>query len=114
MSWWEKLFGPKVPTKDVSQVAQALREGNVVILDIRDEHAYREGHIAGARHVSVHDLLDAIAALPRETPIVVVCRSGNRSVGAAKRLLKAGYPEVYSMKGGMRAWRRAGLPVEKG
>ncbi len=114
MSWWERLFGPKVPTKEVEDVAAALRQRQVVILDIRDERSYREGHIVGARHVSLHRLPEAVGDLPRDVPIVVVCRSGNQSRSAAKRLLKAGYTEVYSMNGGMRAWTRAGLPVERG
>jgi rhodanese-related sulfurtransferase len=51
--------------------------------------------------------------LPREREIVCVCRSGNRSSSAARQLSAAGF-KAANLRGGMIAWRRAGLPVKKG
>ncbi len=113
MGLWERLFGPPVPRQQVEEVATALREGHVVVVDVRDARAFRQGHIPGARHASPRDVLQAVRDLAPDTPIVVVCRSGNQSVGAARRLLRAGFTRVSSMDGGMRAWVQAGLPVER-
>jgi rhodanese-related sulfurtransferase len=51
------------------------------------------------------------ATLPRDKMIVAVCASGHRSNAAARALQRAGY-EVESLKGGMHAWKKAGLPTE--
>ncbi len=111
MGLLEKLFGPKVPEMTPQEVAQAMKEGRVVVVDIRDARAYAQGHIAGGRHVPA--LHREIASLPKDKPIVVVCRSGRRSIGAARLLMREGFSSVYSMRGGMRAWEREGLPVER-
>lgn len=87
-------------------------ERDAVLLDVRESHEWRAGHAPGAVHVSLSALM-AGAALPEPVagrPLVVVCRSGNRSRQAAELLVARG-ADAVDVIGGMRDWARLGLPV---
>ena len=88
----------------------------VVVLDVREPDEFRGelGHIAGAELSPLQALAVRAAALPRERPVVTVCRSGGRSGKAALSLLELGFARVASLAGGMTAWNARGLPVEYG
>jgi glyoxylase-like metal-dependent hydrolase (beta-lactamase superfamily II)/rhodanese-related sulfurtransferase len=88
----------------------------VLVLDVRapDEYRGELGHIARAELVPLQALGAAVAGLPRERPVVTVCRSGGRSGQAALRLLEAGLTQVASLAGGMRGWNAQGYSVEYG
>lgn len=85
------------------------------ILDVRDGHEWREGHIPGAVHVYVGHLERSLSAVPREPGrrLVVHCSVGNRSGIAASVLHRHGFENLYNLLGGMKAWQAAELPVEK-
>ena len=85
-------------------------------LDVREDAEYAADHAAGARHIGRGILeRDIETAIPdRNAPIVLYCGGGFRSALAAESLQKMGYRNVISMDGGMRAWREAGYPVERG
>jgi rhodanese-related sulfurtransferase len=85
---------------------------DAVLLDVREPHEWQAGHAPGAVHLSLAALA-AGAGLPAEAqarPVVVICRSGNRSRQAAE-LLRARAVEAVDVIGGMRDWASAGLPV---
>ena len=87
--------------------------GNIQLIDVREEFEYQQGHIAGARSVPVHSLphsLDALRLDPQR-PIVAICLSGHRSIPAYRLLKRNGFTKVYSLAGGMLAWRRDQLPT---
>ncbi len=88
----------------------------VVVLDVREPDEFRGelGHLVGAELCPLPALSARAAALPRERPIVTVCRSGGRSGKAAQSLLGLGFARVASLAGGMTAWNAQGLPVEYG
>ena len=88
----------------------------VLVLDVREPDEFRGelGHIAGAELSPLQALAARAAALPRERPVVSVCRSGGRSGKAALSLLGAAFARVASLAGGMTAWNAQGLPVEYG
>ncbi|MEU2736209.1 rhodanese-like domain-containing protein [Streptomyces sp. NPDC007095] len=86
--------------------------GDAVLLDIREPYEWQAGHAPRAVHLSL-SALAAGAGLPAEAqarPLVVICRSGNRSLQAAE-LLAAWGAEAVDVIGGMRDWAEAGLPV---
>lgn len=91
--------------------------GDAVILDVRTaaEFGGSSGHVAGALLVPVDQLDAALSELGalRERPVIVICRSGNRSVVASRILCRAGFSDVHNLSGGMNAWLRAGLPVAR-
>ena len=85
------------------------------VIDVREpsEFTGELGHIEGAELVPLATLPEAARAWPRDTELVVVCRSGARSSRAAQVLKELGFERVVNMSGGMTAWNQAGLPVER-
>ena len=85
-------------------------------VDVREDGEFAVDRAAGARHLGRGVLeRDIETAIPdHDAPIVLYCGGGFRSALAADNLQKMGYRNVWSMDGGIRAWREAGYPVEKG
>ena len=105
-----------VPEVSVEQVRRQLtEEASLAVIDVRDPDEFREGAIPGAVAISRGFLeFKAQDAFPDpETPIVVYCLSGLRSLLAAKALHDLGYRKVTSMTGGFRRWKELHLPVVK-
>ncbi|RJT76906.1 rhodanese-like domain-containing protein [Arthrobacter cheniae] len=80
------------------------------ILDVREDFEVAEGMIPGALHIPMGELNARMAEIDHDRPVIVVCRSGNRSARVADALTDAGYA-ADTMGGGMTAWQRAGLPT---
>jgi rhodanese-related sulfurtransferase len=89
--------------------------GELIFLDVREDHEWNQGHAAGARHLGRGIIERDIENLaPDKTAeIVLYCGGGFRSALAADNLQKMGYRNVYSMAGGIRAWKEADYPMEK-
>jgi rhodanese-related sulfurtransferase len=104
----------RVQEIDISGYQALPREGHVLI-DVREDHEWAEGHARGALHLSKGIIeRDIETSVPdKSTKMVLYCGGGYRSALAADELGKMGYADVISLDGGWRAWREAGLPVEK-
>ena len=74
---------------------------------MRTADEYRSGYIPGAINISLQELEQKLNKIPKDKPVVVYCRSGNRSAHAAQILLAAGYADVYDL-GGLFEWARQG------
>jgi rhodanese-related sulfurtransferase len=85
-------------------------------IDVREDCEFAVDRAAGARHIGRGVLERDIETLipGKDEPIVLYCGGGYRSALAADNLQRMGYTNVVSMDGGIRAWREAGYPVEKG
>ena len=105
--------GPEIEEADVTQTAEAMTEPGAVLVDVREAHEWRTGHVAGARHIPLAELPQQLESLPRAAPVYLICRSGSRSHTAGTYLKQAGYERPINVKGGMLAWQRAGLPVDR-
>lgn len=81
-----------------------------VLLDVRTPAEFNSGHIANSVNISVESLASRLSEVPKGVPIVVYCRSGNRSATAAQILADAGYTQVYDL-GGIIDWQRLGFPI---
>ncbi len=113
MSFLSNLFGPSVPKLTAAEVNEKLKFGkHPLLLDVRQPAEFRQGHIAGAKLMPLNELHKRMKELPPGREIDCVCDSGSRSSSAAKTLAKEGYA-VFDMQGGMVAWKRAKLPVQK-
>ena len=88
----------------------------VEIVDVRepDEYVGPLGHIRGAKLIPLGQLAARVGELPRDRPLVMVCRSGARSGQATLFLQRAGFPRVANLSGGMLRWRGDGHAVEMG
>ncbi len=103
----ENAVSPSDAHKRMSQKPKAF------LLDVRQPEEFRSGHIPGAKLIPLGELHTRLKELPKNQEIIVVCRSGNRSLSAMRQLAGAGY-NVINLRGGMIAWSRNGLPVTKG
>jgi len=93
--------------------AYAKVQQGVFVLDVRTREEWDEFHVKGSTLIPLTDLPDRLAELPRDKDILVVCRSGNRSLTAANLLLQAGFTRLSSLSGGLQAWMDADYPLEK-
>jgi hydroxyacylglutathione hydrolase len=85
----------------------------IAILDVRRENEWNEGHIEGATRIYLGHLPKQLDKLPRDIPIVVVCKTGNRSSFGTSILLRGGFSKVYNVLGGTDAWVKAGFDLTK-
>ena len=92
-----------------------INQGALVV-DVREESSFNSGHIVQSRHMTTDELL-AGAADKKKKKMLLICDVGNQSARAAATLRKSGIENVFSLKGGIAAWRQDNLPVvsnEKG
>jgi len=83
----------------------------LVVLDVRTQAEYDDGHIEGAILIPVDEIADRLGELSKDDEILVYCRSGNRSGTAVGIMEEAGFSKIYHMNEGMNGWLVAGLPV---
>ncbi|CAM3166899.1 rhodanese-like domain-containing protein [Prescottella defluvii] len=103
------IFRKSYGTVDVHR-AQDLVEQGAVLLDVRSRPEWDAGHAPGATHLPLHEVIDHGIEVVAGRPVVVICRSGGRSANAARQLSRLG-AETYLVRGGIDAWRRAGLAI---
>jgi len=95
-----------------AQVARSLDEDpSVQVVDVREDHEWEDGRIAGTRHIALGELTGRAATIDRARPVVFYCRVGARSAMAAQAFRASGY-EAYSMRGGIVQWAAEGRPLE--
>jgi molybdopterin/thiamine biosynthesis adenylyltransferase/rhodanese-related sulfurtransferase len=99
---------------DATHARERIESGEPVVVDVREQDEWDEGHIPGAVHVPRGHLESRIERLAPDTsrPVVVYCSAGNRSAFAAKTLADLGYDDVVSLAGGFTDWKRNGFPVQ--
>jgi molybdopterin/thiamine biosynthesis adenylyltransferase/rhodanese-related sulfurtransferase len=99
---------------DATHARERIESGEPVVVDVREQDEWDEGHIAGAIHIPRGHLESRIERLAPDPsrPVVVYCSAGNRSAFAAKTLTDLGYEDVVSLAGGFTDWKRNGFPVQ--
>ncbi len=85
-----------------------------LLVDVREPNEYSEIHAQGALLLPLSELESRFSELPKDRPLLMICRSGARSARAGEYLLAQGYSDVTNLAGGTLAWAEAGLPVERG
>ncbi|MGI8522231.1 MAG: rhodanese-like domain-containing protein [Nocardioides sp.] len=97
-----------LPTVGIDGVPDPLPEG-LVLLDVREDHEWEQGHVAGALHMPLTEVPQRFTELP-DGQTLVVCRVGGRSAQAAAYLIQQGLDAV-NLAGGMVDWEAAGRPL---
>lgn len=82
-----------------------------LLIDVRTPQEFASGHIQGAINIPVEEIGQRLSEVPQDKPIVLYCRSGNRSNQASGILVNAGYTGIYDL-GGIIDWQAQGLPLE--
>lgn len=103
---------PQLGTLDATRL---MNQNNSLVLDVRDAKDFAQGRLPRSRHIPLAELDGRIGELAKfkERPVLLTSPTGARSGGAARTLKKAGFTQVFQLKGGLAAWRGAGLPIEK-
>ncbi len=117
MLLWSYFGNRLLGIKEVDHIAamQLINHKSALVLDVREQNEYEAGHILNSKHIPLGKLKERIGELEkyRERPIVTVCRSGERSASACVALGKQGFALAQNLHGGITAWQKASLPLEK-
>jgi rhodanese-related sulfurtransferase len=99
-----------------AQLTDLINKESALLVDVSAIAEFEKGHILGAKHVAMSqfDPENKLLAKAKDLPVAVVCRTGQQSSDAAKRLHKAGFTKVYWLNDGINAWIQADLPLSKG
>ena len=115
MSFLSRLFGGGVSTNHIScsDYKSRFMDGKAphLLVDVRTPDEFSSGYIPGAKNIALQEIGQKMNQIPKDKPVVIYCRSGNRSAHAAQMLMKAGYEDVYDL-GGIIDWAAHGLPVK--
>ncbi|MBD3669633.1 MAG: rhodanese-like domain-containing protein [Gammaproteobacteria bacterium] len=97
------------------QAIQKINHDDAVIIDVREAGEVSEGKIRDSVHIPLGSLKEKTSELEKykDRPLIMVCRSGNRSGHALNILRKAGFENLYNLKGGVMAWTSANLPLAR-
>ena len=98
-----------------ASATQLINREDAVVVDVRDDNEYATGHIVNSIHIPLAYFSERIKELDKhkDKPIIVGCKSGQRSGQACTTLTKAGFEKVYNLSGGITAWQTDNLPITK-
>jgi SulP family sulfate permease len=107
-------YRPVDPSRllNVEEVEELIRSRSPMIVDVREPEEYALGHLTGARLISLQQLMSEIDRLPRDRPLLLICRAGRRSKRALRMLIDLGFEDVQNLKGGILSWKAADRPLE--
>jgi rhodanese-related sulfurtransferase len=117
MLFWS-FFGNRIrgiQEVDTIGALNLINHKDALVLDVREQKEFDEGHLLRAKLIPLGSLKERIGELEkyRDKPILLMCRSGARSLNATVMLSKQGFSDVSNLAGGINAWRKANLPVER-
>lgn len=93
-------------------VVRLMNQG-APVLDLRPAEVFASGHLSNARNLPADRLGEAVDTLKRykDRPVIVVCERGTRTPGAIRQLTALGFSKLFSLRGGIHAWRAENLPL---
>ncbi|WP_395698857.1 rhodanese-like domain-containing protein [Aquabacterium sp.] len=111
---WQTLQKSQGGAISSAEAVRLINREKAVLVDVSEPAEFAAGHANGARNVPMGKL-DGAKELPsnKALPLVLMCTTGARAARAAAQLRKAGHEKAVSVAGGLKAWREAGLPIEK-
>jgi rhodanese-related sulfurtransferase len=117
MSFQFKKTQPNPYFSDVQDVLpQEVNDNSsqLCLIDVREESEFfgELGHIAGSQLINLSSLPENLHQLPKDKPIVFICRSGGRSAQASSYVQQNGFVKVFNMQGGMLMWNQLMLPTK--
>lgn len=97
------------------EATRLINAENPLLLDVREPNEYNSGRLPDALHIPLSQLQGRSEELRKfaSRPVIVYCERGMRSSAAAAALAKLGFERVVELRGGLRAWKDAGLPTQK-
>jgi rhodanese-related sulfurtransferase len=113
---YSQVLPPDFKTISATEFNMLLRsEKETWLLDVRTPEEFKKGHLAGAININFYDpdFEEKLLALNQNKKYLVYCASGGRSTKTSQTLASSGRLQVYNLEGGITAWVKQGLPVEK-
>jgi rhodanese-related sulfurtransferase len=109
------LKGAGAGTLGTAQAVQLINREKAVVIDVCEPEEFAAGHVGGAKNIPLGQLQERLpqVAKNKAVPVILVCDKGARAVRAEAQAKKLGFEKAQALAGGMKAWRDAGLPVEK-
>ena len=98
----------------VDEIKPLVDSGEYEVVDVREGWERERGHIPGSKHVVLSRILANPGGQKFVDHTIFVCEVGERSAVASEMAVALGVKDVVNFRGGHRAWREAGLPMEKG
>lgn len=97
------------------QLTRLINDDKAVVLDVRETKEFDGGRLPGAVHIPLSQLKDRMGELDKykERPVITYCARGQRSRSAGTMLGRAGFTKLFNLTGGLKAWKDAGLPLDK-
>ena len=98
---------------EIDEFKKKMVSGKYLLVDVRTAEEFSEGHIKGAINIDylAENFSIGIQELELESPVLLYCRSGNRSSKAMKIMKELGFKEVYNLEGGIKGWISENNPV---
>lgn len=98
-----------------SDATRLINSEEAIVLDVRNDSEFRQGHILNSIHIPQGYLNDQMQKIEkhRDRPIITACKTGNDAPRVGGMLAKRGFQKVYSLNGGIAAWEAANLPLVK-
>lgn len=98
-----------VPSIDIdTYIAEYQGKNNHVLIDVRTPDEFKSGHVAKAKNIPLNTISKKMKSIPKDKPVVLICRTGSRSGMAARQLAGAGYENILNLKGGVMRWQADG------
>lgn len=113
---YEQLFGEGVGLYiSPQEMVSLMNHEEAIVLDIREKDVFKKGHVLGAVNMAPSGIEKQISKVSahKTKPLIVVCHQGQQSLKIAEIIRKQEFSHVKVLKGGMQAWKEAGLPIEK-
>jgi rhodanese-related sulfurtransferase len=112
---WPVLQGTSGVSLQATDAVQTINRDKAVVVDVCEPAEYAQGHVRNATNVPLGQLESDLAKVVKDKaqPVIFVCAAGARSLRATSVAKKLGYEQVYSLQGGLKAWKEANLPVAK-
>jgi rhodanese-related sulfurtransferase len=98
---------------DATGAIKLMDDKGLIVLDVRESKERKTGFIANDVHIPLAQVKNKLSTVDKNKKVLVYCRSGSRSAHIAGLLTRNEFEQVYNLKGGIQAWKKANLPIKK-
>lgn len=97
------------------EAVRLMNQEKAVMIDVCEDNEFKEGHILNSVSMPLSSMVKRMGELDKHKakPVIISCKTGNRSGRAASMLRKNGFESVNILSGGLTAWKKENLPIEK-
>ena len=115
MLLWPLLKGATQGGLTTTLAVQLINREKAVVVDVCESEEFAAGHVGGAKHIPLNQLEERLPTTVKNKtlPLILVCQTGARATRAVAIAKKLGYDKAQTLGGGLAAWKRANLPIEK-